>query len=96
MYVQDFMGNDGKAIMHDMINTGQEDDEGDYTQAKADPEPGQHNYDIGTEPLFPTAGISSEEGMTTTALAATLSSCFPEGKRISQRTVSMHEAIVNA
>jgi hypothetical protein len=26
------MENDGEAIMHDMINTGREDDEGDYTQ----------------------------------------------------------------
>jgi hypothetical protein len=41
MHVQDFMGNDGEAIMHDMINKGREDDEGDYTQAEVDPEPRQ-------------------------------------------------------
>jgi hypothetical protein len=29
MHVHDFMGNDGEAIMHDMINMGREDDEGD-------------------------------------------------------------------
>jgi hypothetical protein len=29
--MHDFMGNDGEAIMHDMINTGREDDEGNYT-----------------------------------------------------------------
>jgi hypothetical protein len=32
--------------------------------------------------------MSTEEGMTVAALAATLSSCFPEGKRISQRMAS--------
>jgi hypothetical protein len=88
MHVQDFMGNDGEVIMHDMINKGREDDEGDYTQAEADPEPRQQGNDIGAEPLFPTADMSTEEGMTVAALVATLSSCFPEGKRISQRTTS--------
>jgi hypothetical protein len=75
-------------IMHDMINMGRGDDEGNYTQADADPKPGQHGYDIGAEPLFPTAGMSTEEGMTAAALAATLSLCFPEDKRINQRTGS--------
>jgi hypothetical protein len=79
-------------IMHDMINMGQGDDEGDYTQANADPKPGQHGYDIGVEPLFPTTGMSTEEGMTATALAATLSLCFPKGKKISQRTASYTQA----
>jgi hypothetical protein len=54
------MGNDGKAIMHNMINTGREDDEGDYTQDEANPEPGQHVYDIGVEPLLPTVNMSTE------------------------------------
>jgi hypothetical protein len=31
---------------------------------------------------------NTEDGMTAVALAMTLSGCFPEGKRISQRTVS--------
>jgi hypothetical protein len=66
------MGNDGEVIMQDMIN-----DEGDYTQAEADPEPGQHDYDIGEEPLFPTT---------------TLPFCFLEGKRISQRMASYMSA----
>jgi hypothetical protein len=83
MHMKDFMGHDGEAIMQDMIN-----DEGDYTQPEADPEPGQHGYDIGAKPLFPTAGMSTGEGMTATALAATLSSCFTEGKWISQTTAS--------
>jgi hypothetical protein len=87
MHVQDFMENDGEAIMHDMINMCQEDYEGDYTQAEADPEPRQHNYDIGVEPMFPTAGVSTKEG-TTMALAASLASCIADGKRISQRMVS--------
>jgi hypothetical protein len=83
MHVHDFMGNNGEAIMHDMIN-----DEGNYTQAEADPEPGQNGYDIEAEPLFPTAGMSTEEGMMVAALAATLSSCFPKGQKISQRMAS--------
>jgi hypothetical protein len=41
------MGNNDEAIMHNMINKGREDDEGNYTQAEADPEPRQHGYDIG-------------------------------------------------
>jgi hypothetical protein len=88
MNEHEFMDNDGEAIMHDRINTGREDDEGDYTQAEADPEPGQHGYDIGIEPLFPTTGMSTEEGMTAAALAASLVSCFADGKRINQRTAS--------
>jgi hypothetical protein len=55
---------------------------------EADPEPGKHGYDIGAEPLFPTTGMSTEEGMTAAILAATLSSCFLEGKRINKRTTS--------
>jgi hypothetical protein len=54
MHVQVFMVVDGEAIMNDMINTGCGDDEGDYTQAEPDTQPGQHDYDIGAEPLFPT------------------------------------------
>jgi hypothetical protein len=45
--MHDFMGNNGEAIMHDMINMGREDDEGDYTQVEANLETGQHGYDIG-------------------------------------------------
>jgi hypothetical protein len=82
------MENDGEAIMHDMINTGRENDKGDYIQAEADPKHGQHVYDIGAKPLFPTIGMSMEEGMTIATLPATLSSCFPKGKRISQRMAS--------
>jgi hypothetical protein len=81
--MHDFRGHDGEAIMQDMIN-----EEVDYTQAEADPEPGQHGYDIGSEPLFSTACMSMEERMTSATLTATLSSCFPEGKNISQRTAS--------
>jgi 2-hydroxychromene-2-carboxylate isomerase len=54
-----------------MINMGREDDKGDYTQAEADPEPRQHGYDIGAEPLFPTVGMSMEEGMTAKGQQAT-------------------------
>jgi hypothetical protein len=88
MHVHVFMGVDGEAIMNDMINTGRGDDEGDYTQAKPDTQPGQHGYDIGVEPLFPTNGMPTEAGMSAAALAATLGGCFPEGKRINQRTAS--------
>jgi hypothetical protein len=92
MHLQDFTGDDGKAIMNDMINTEHGDDEGDYTQVEPDPEPRQHGYDIGAEPLFLTADMSTEEGMTAAALAATLASCFPGGKRISQSTLSYTSA----
>jgi hypothetical protein len=47
MHMQDFMGHDGEAIMQDMIN-----DEGEYTQVEANPEPGKHGYGIGAETLF--------------------------------------------
>jgi hypothetical protein len=57
MRVHDFMENNGKAIMHDMINTGGED--GDYTQAETE----QDTYDIGIEPLFPNNSISTQEGI---------------------------------
>jgi hypothetical protein len=79
------MENNGEAIMHDMINTGGEDGEGDYTQAE--PEPNQHAYDIGAKPLFPNSGISME-GLTAAALARSLASSFADAKRISQRTTS--------
>jgi hypothetical protein len=88
MHVQDFMENNGEAILHDVINTGRENDEGDYTQAEANPETGQHVYDIGTEPLFPTTSTSTEEGMTVVALAESLASCIAADKRINQRTES--------
>jgi hypothetical protein len=86
MHVHDFMENNGEAIMHDMINTSREDGEGDYTQVE--PEPNQHAYDIGAEPLFPNSGISMEEGLTAAALAGSLSSSFADAKRTSQRTAS--------
>jgi hypothetical protein len=88
----DVLADNGEAFMNDMINMGHLDDEGDYTQAEPDPEPRQHGYDIGAKQLFPTVGMSTEEGMTATALATTLASCFPEGKRISQRTASYMSA----
>jgi hypothetical protein len=47
MHVQDFMGHDGEAIMQYMIN-----DEGEYTQVEANPEPGKHGYGISAETLF--------------------------------------------
>jgi hypothetical protein len=86
MHMQDFMENNGKAIMHDMINTCRDDGEGDYTQAE--PEPNQHAYEIGVEPLFPNIGISMEEGLTAAALAESLASSFADAKRINQRTAS--------
>jgi hypothetical protein len=84
MHVQDFMENNGKAIMHDMINTDRGDGEGDYTQS----DPGQHAYDIGVEPLFPNTDMSTEEGLTATTLVAPLAWSLADEKRISQRTVS--------
>jgi hypothetical protein len=86
MHVQDFMENNGEAIIHDMINMGEEDGESYYTQAE--PEPDQHAYDFGAEPLFPNIRMSTDEGLTTTALAASLASSMANGKRISQRTTS--------
>jgi hypothetical protein len=86
MHVQDFMENNGEAIIHDMINTSGEDGEGDYTQAE--PEPNQHAYDIGAEPLFLNISMSTDEGLTAVALAASLASSLVDGKRISQRTMS--------
>jgi hypothetical protein len=78
------MEKNGEAIMHDIINKGGEDGEGDYTQA----EPEQHTYDIGDEPLFPNSGISKKEVLTATALVASLASSFADAKRISQGTAS--------
>jgi hypothetical protein len=43
MHMHDFMENNAEAIMHDMINMGEEDGKGKYTQAK----PEQDAYDIG-------------------------------------------------
>jgi hypothetical protein len=79
--VQDFMGVDGEAIMNVMIN-----DEDDYMQAKPDTQ--AEGYDINAEQLFPSNGMPTQEGMTAVALATTLAGCFPEAKRISQRTAS--------
>jgi hypothetical protein len=84
MHVQDFMENNGKAIMHDMINTDRGDGEGDFTQS----DPGQHTYNIGVEPLFPNTDMSMEEGLTAMTLAASLASSLADDKRISQRTAS--------
>jgi hypothetical protein len=84
MHVHDFMKHNGDAITHDMINTGRDDGEGDYTQA----DPGKHDYDIGDEPLFPNTSMSTEKGPTTEALAASLASSFVDAKRINQRTTS--------
>jgi hypothetical protein len=76
------MENNGDVIMHDMINTGRDDDEGDYSLADL----GQHAYDIGIDPLFPNTGMSTEEGLTAAALSASLALSLADGKRISQRT----------
>jgi hypothetical protein len=81
MRMQTFMGAEGEAIMNDMIN-----DQDDYTQAEPDTQ--AEGYDINAEQLFPPNGMPTQEGMTATALAATLVGCFPEVKRISQWTAS--------
>jgi hypothetical protein len=47
-----------------------------------------HAYDTHDEPLFPTNGMPMEDGITAAALATTNAWCFPEAKRISQRTAS--------
>jgi hypothetical protein len=78
MHVQVFMGVDDEAFMNCMINTGHRDDEGEYTQAERDTQPGHDNYDIDAEPLFPTNGMPTEEGMMASALAATLAGAFPK------------------
>jgi hypothetical protein len=65
----------GEAIMNDMIN-----DDNDYTQAEG--------YDIDAEQLFSPNGMPTQERMMAAVLAATLAGCFPEVKRISQRTTS--------
>jgi hypothetical protein len=82
MHVHDFMGNNGEAIMHEMIKTGREDGEGDYTQAELEEDP----YDIGVVPLFPNNDISMMEALMAAALATSLASSFANAKGISQRT----------
>jgi hypothetical protein len=81
------MGADGEAIMINMIN-----DQDDYTQAEpktqVELDTQAEGYDIDVEQLFPPNGIPTQEGMTAATLAATLVGCFPEVKRISQRTAS--------
>jgi hypothetical protein len=81
MRVHAFMGVGGEAIMNDMINK-----EDDYTQAKPDTQ--AEGYDIDAEQLFPPNSMPTQEGMTVATLAAMLVGCFPEAKRISQRTAS--------
>jgi hypothetical protein len=78
------MENNGEAIMHDMINTGEEDGDGDYTQAETQ----QDAYDSAVETLFPNGGLSMEEEITAAALAASLASSIADAKRTSQRMAS--------
>jgi hypothetical protein len=80
MRMQTFMRVNDEA-MNNMIN-----DDNDYTQAE--PDTHAEGYDIDAEQLFPPNGMPTQERMTTAVLAATLAGCFPEVKRISQKTAS--------
>jgi hypothetical protein len=80
------MENNCEAIMHEMINTGGEDGDGDYTEAEIQ----QDTYDIAVDPLFPNGGLSMEKGITATALATSLASSIADAKRTSKRTRATH------
>jgi hypothetical protein len=49
-------------------------DQDNYTQAEPDTQ--AEGYNIDTEQLFPPNSMSTQEGMASAALAATLAGCF--------------------
>jgi hypothetical protein len=73
------MGAEGEVIMNDMIN-----DPDEYTQdepeTQAEPNTQTEGYDIDTERLFPSNGMSTQEEMTAAALATTLAGAFPKSR----------------